>query len=146
MNFFKKLSIYGYISLLSILFTVVGFVVYVITTTTGFMAGTPVSASLIILFIITIILNGGLLFFNDKLPSIAKDVVIIAIGVLLAISICFFILERVTIAADVYFIPVNYPAAEETTLNISIFGVVCYVLGLITTMIVAFGGNPIKEN
>lgn len=70
--------------------------------------------------------------------GVINDVILIAIGVLFAVSCCLFINGRVSLAADVYFIPVNYPAAEESALNVGIVGVVFYALAMIASAVAAF--------
>lgn len=48
---------------------------------------------------------------------------------------------RVSLAADVYFIPVNYPASEATALHISIVGAVCYLVGIVTLIVEGFSAK-----
>lgn len=56
-----------------------------------------------------------------------------------------FVMTRVTLAADVYFIPVNYPAAEADALHISIAGVACYLLADIVLIVEAFAAKRIAR-
>ena len=56
-------------------------------------------------------------------------------------SFAVFVLARVSLAADVYFIPVNYPASEATALHISIVGAVCYLVGIVTLIVEGFSAK-----
>ena len=49
-----------------------------------------------------------------------------------------FVLERVRLAADIYFIPVNYPASEQTSLNVALIGVACYLVAILLLVVKAF--------
>ena len=57
---------------------------------------------------------------------------------MLALSCVLFLYSRIDIAADVWFIPVNYPQAEKHTLVVSIVGVVFYLLSTISTIVAGF--------
>ena len=58
--------------------------------------------------------------------------------VLLLYSFYEFVIGRVSLAADVYFIPVNYPASEATALHISLAGIALYVIADIAVIVAAF--------
>lgn len=47
-------------------------------------------------------------------------------------------ISRVSLAADVYFIPVNYPASEASALHISIVGAALYIVADIVMIVTAF--------
>lgn len=139
--FFKKQTVASYSLLASFVLGLVGFIIYLVNSTTGFLAGQPVDALLIALTIVALLLIVLEFTLHDKLEmfnGVINDVILIAIGVLFAVSCCLFINDRVSLAADVYFIPVNYPAAEESALNVGIVGVVFYALAMIASSIAAF--------
>ena len=62
---------------------------------------------------------------------------------LLCVSFGIFLLARVPLAADVYFIPVNYPAAEETALMISFVGLALYLIAIIALVVEAFAAKRV---
>lgn len=115
----------------------IGFIIFIVTSTSGFMAGRAVNALPIVFSIFAVLGAIALFLFSDKLPSWAVSAILVAVSLLLTVCLCLFIWERVDLAADVYFIPVNYPEAEETALNISIVGCVFYILAIAAT---AFSG------
>ena len=78
---------------------------------------------------------------QGKLPAVVNDVLLVAANVCLIGSFAVFVLARVSLAADVYFIPVNYPASEATALHISIVGAVCYLVGIVTLIVEGFSAK-----
>lgn len=139
--FFKKQTVASYSLLASFVLGLVGFIIYLVNSTTGFLAGQPVDALLIALTIVALLLIVLEFTLHDKLEmfnGVINDVILVAIGVLFAVSCCLFINGRVSLAADVYFIPVNYPAAEQSALNVGIVGVVFYALAMIASAVAAF--------
>ena len=80
-------------------------------------------------------------FAGSKLPAVVNDVLLVAANICLIGSFAVFVLARVSLAADVYFIPVNYPASEATALHISIVGAVCYLVGIVTLIVEGFSAK-----
>lgn len=58
--------------------------------------------------------------------------------VLNAVSVCLFVVSRIQIIADVWFIPVNYPETEGTALSISLAGIVFYLISIAATCVAGF--------
>ena len=52
--------------------------------------------------------------------------------------ISFFAMDRVKLAADVWFIPVNRPATEDVALYCSLAGVALYLISFVTVTVKAF--------
>lgn len=123
------------------LLALIGMIIYIVTSTTGYLASASVNKVPIICSIAAVILMAVLVFAERKLKAIPADLCVVLANVLLIVSFAKFCLSRVTLAADVYFIPVNYPQSEETTLNNSIVGVVFYLLAIIMMIVVAFAGK-----
>lgn len=140
----RKFGANGFIFLLSLLFAFVGFVIYLVNSTTGYLSGTALNYWIIILSVIAIVLGALLLIFRNSMEGY-ESLVMIVIGVLLAVSVCLFIDERKTLAADVYFIPVNYPQAEADALYLGIVGVAFYIVSIITLVVSSMIGIEGKE-
>ena len=87
-------------------------VIYLLTSLTGFMAG--------------------------KAMNIWPVVLTVAAIVLLFGCISFFAMDRVKLAADVWFIPVNRPATEDVALYCSLAGVALYLISFVTVTVKAF--------
>lgn len=77
-------------------------------------------------------------YAGDTVPGLLRDICIVLGGLALIAAISFFVLNRVDPAADIWFIPVNYPAAEATSLYISCAGILLYCVAFVATLIKAF--------
>lgn len=117
---------------------IIGVIIYIITSVTGYLAASTTNMAPIICTVAAVILLGAVVFAGEKLSETLKDILIILASALLLVSFYFFIISRVPLAADVYFIPVNYPAAEATALHISIVGAVFYLVSYIAIIAAAF--------
>lgn len=117
---------------------ILGIVVYAYTSYTGYLAA---SATNMLPFVgggIALVGILALLLAGDKLPAVVCDVVLMAAAAALIVGFAQFVLARTSLAADVYFIPVNYPAAEETALNISFVGAAGYLVGILALIVEGF--------
>lgn len=142
-NFNLKAALREIISLVLI---VVGLVIFCVTSFTGYLAGTSVNVLPIVFSIVAIVALGVDVAMGDRLPAVARDLLVMLASAMVVATFAMFIWARVTLAADVYFIPVNYPAAEETALHISIAGAVCYLLAEIVLIVEAFAAKrPSRE-
>ena len=106
----------------------VGMIIYIVTSVTGYLATSAMNPLPVICTVAAIIIAAVAAVQEEKIPSVPYDILLVGISVLLLISFYCFILGRVSLAADVYFIPVNYPASEATALHISIVGAVFYLI------------------
>lgn len=120
---------------------IVGLIVYGVTSLTGYLAASatnPMPVILTVLALVCLILRQ---FAGSKMPALVNDLLLIAAAVCLIGSFYVFVLARVSLAADVYFIPVNYPASEATALHISIVGAVCYLISIVTLIVEGFSAK-----
>ena len=124
---------------------VIGLVVYLVTSFTGYLAGSATNPAPIVCTVIAIVLMAVLAAAGDKLGGTVLDLAVLAATVLLIASFALFALSRVSLVADVYFIPVNYPAAEETALNISIVGLVSYLVSIVAMIAACFSGKLSRD-
>lgn len=115
--------------------TLIGLMVYLVNSTTGYMAGQGLSALVIALSVVALAARA---FAGNRLPAVLNDVLLIGAEVLLLVSFAQFVLERVRLAADIYFIPVNYPASEQTSLHVALIGVACYLVAILLLVVKAF--------
>ena len=116
--------------------SVIGLAVYGYTSTVGYLAASATSTLPVVLVCLAL-----RQFAGSKLPAVVNDVLLVAANVCLIGSFAVFVLARVSLAADVYFIPVNYPASEATALHISIVGAVCYLVGIVTLIVEGFSAK-----
>ncbi len=116
----------------------VGMIIYIVTSVTGYLATSAMNPLPVICTVAAIIIAAVAAVQEKKIPSVPYDILLVGISVLLLISFYCFILGRVSLAADVYFIPVNYPASEATALHISIVGAVFYLIADIILIVTTF--------
>lgn len=122
--------------LLAAIFGIIGVVFYNITAYTGFLAGSTTNMMPTLLTVVALCIAG--IYFKSNKASTVSDIMVVAMVVLYAIILAVFVLERVSLIADIYFIPVNYPPAEEVALNLSFIGLVCYMICIVSSIVVAF--------
>lgn len=116
----------------------VGMIIYIVTSVTGYLATSAMNPLPVICTVAAIIIAAVAAVQEEKIPSVPYDILLVGISVLLLISFYYFILGRVSLAADIYFIPVNYPASEATALHISIVGAVFYLIADIILIVTTF--------
>lgn len=117
---------------------IAGLIIYLITSLTGYLAASTFNAVPVICTAVAVAALAAVIFAGGKLTGLVRDIAAALAGVMLLISLYQFVLARVSLAADVYFIPVNYPAAEATALHISIVGAVLYLAAYIALIAAAF--------
>lgn len=116
----------------------VGMIIYIVTSVTGYLATAVMNPMPVICTVIAIIIAAFAAVGEEKVNAVVYDILIVLINVMLLVSFYWFISGRVSLAADVYFIPVNYPAAEAYALHISIVGAVFYLVADIMMIVTAF--------
>ena len=121
--------------------SVIGLAVYGYTSMVGYLAASATSTLPVVLTVAALVCLALRQFAGSKLPAVVNDVLLVAANVCLIGSFAVFVLARVSLAADVYFIPVNYPASEATALHISIVGAVCYLVGIVTLIVEGFSAK-----
>lgn len=121
----------------ALLASIVGVVIYVVSATTGYLAGQRMNTWLAMASLVAIVLVCASLFAEAKLrrlPVVYDALGFVAQGLLL-VSLVIVVLERVRLAADVYFIPVNYPASEEVALRFSFAAIAAYVIAVLALVV-----------
>ena len=121
--------------------SVIGLAVYGYTSMVGYLAASATSTLPVVLTVVALVCLALRQFAGSKLPAVVNDVLLVAANICLIGSFAVFVLARVSLAADVYFIPVNYPASEATALHISIVGAVCYLVGIVTLIVEGFSAG-----
>jgi hypothetical protein len=146
MNFIKKFNVFGWVTVASAVAALIAMIIYIASGTTGFMAGQTLNAVPIVLTIIAIIAVIADVYFADKLDKRIVGAILIGVVVLLAVSLCLFIVAREQLFADIYFIPVNHPVTEDASLNASIAGIVFYLISIVCVIVAGFADKLVKSN
>lgn len=123
---------------LAAIFALAGLIVYIVTSVTGYLASSSVDVVPIVTSAAAIIIMLAICFAGQKISGSVVDLMMLFSVALLLYSFYEFVLGRVSLAADVYFIPVNYPASEETALHISLVGIFLYIIADIAVIAAAF--------
>ena len=123
---------------LAAIFALAGLIVYIVTSVTGYLASSSVDVVPIVTSAAAIIIMLAICFAGQKISGSVVDLMMLFSVVLLLYSFYEFVIGRVSLAADVYFIPVNYPASEATALHISLVGIFLYVIADIAVIAAAF--------
>lgn len=132
-----KLDLRSIFSLVSSFLVLIGLIIYLVNSTTGYMAGQKIDPWIIVTSIFALILSALPIFVGDKIKWL-NPVIAIVDGLLISLAICLFVLSRTQIAADIWFIPVNSPKAEADALYTSLVGVIFYILALISVAVYFF--------
>lgn len=117
---------------------VAGLGVYVVTSTTGYLAGRALDPLVVLLTALAVVALVAGLVLRERLGAVVRDVLLVGSVAGLCAAMALFLLARVPLAADVYFIPVNYPAAEATTLHVSFVGLGLYLVAVLALVVEAF--------
>lgn len=123
----------------------VGLIVYLVNTTTGYMAGRGLNVTVVVATAIAVIALAADAFSMDKFSNMAIDGIMVIASVLQIVGFLLFVLDRVSIIADVYFLPVNYPASEGAALNMAMVGFVLYIIAIVLTVAAAFTTRPNEQ-
>lgn len=123
---------------LAAILTLAGLIVYIVTSVTGYLAASSVNVVPIVTSAAAIIIMLAICLANQKISGSIVDLMMLFSVALLLYSFYEFVIGRVSLAADVYFIPVNYPASEATALHISLVGILLYVIADIAMIAAAF--------
>lgn len=105
----------------------VGLVFYLITSLTGYLVDTPFNA----IPLLCTLAGMALVWFSDKKEGTLKDLLLVAGALALIGAMSLFAMDRVRVAADVWFIPVNRPQSEDVCLYLSLVGVAMYVISIL---------------
>lgn len=116
----------------------IGLAVYLVNTLTGYMAGRGVNVLLVVASVVAVAALGARALRPEALGPLVTGGLLMGGAVLLILSFALFALGRVTIVADVYFLPVNYPQSEQTSLFVAFAGLAVYLLTILTTAVAAF--------
>ncbi len=138
MNMKKVINKSNLILWIAAIAALIGMIIYIVTSVTGYLADAAMNPMPVICTVIAIILAGVAAVGEEKVNAVVYDILIVLINVMLLVSFYWFILGRVSLAADVYFIPVNYPASEASALHISIVGAALYIVADIVMIVTAF--------
>ncbi len=113
----------------------IGLIVYLVTSLTGYLVDTPINAIPVVLTAAGMV---AIVLCDLVKPGAIKDILLVAGALALIGALSLFAMDRVRLAADVWFIPVNRPASEDVCLYTSIVGAAAYLLSILGCTVKAF--------
>ncbi len=143
-NFLAKQTIWSYLLLASVVLLVPGFIIFLVNSTTGFLYGNPLSATVTSLSIIAFLLGICLALFGEKLGKFA-GIGYLLVAAMVAISIAGIAWSVEAVVADLFFIPVNHPESEDAAWALAVTSLVFYALSFLSATAACFGGDFYKK-
>ncbi len=138
----SKLSLRNILLLITTLITLVGFIMYIIVSTTGYFVGKAPNMAVTILSILFIVGSVAFIIFDDKIKKY-DTIVFFLLAACLILSIIFFILDKEEVVGEML-IPVNHPQKQIEAAITSIVAIVIYLVGFITFAVSTFLDNKKK--
>lgn len=127
----------------SVLFTLVGLVIYLIVSTTGYFVGKAPNALVVVFSILFILAGVAFVFLEDKLDKYSL-IVFFALAAMFITAFVFFVLDKEEVVGEML-IPVNHPQKQIDAATTSIVGIVFYLISFILFAISSFMDKGKKE-
>ncbi|TCD53873.1 hypothetical protein EJ419_06370 [Alloscardovia theropitheci] len=129
--------------------TLAALIIVIVSGTTGFLAGNAINypaIGLSILAVVALTADVALMIRGNKiavegmpsLRSIISDGLLIVSIASICAALAFLLVRRMPLVADIYFIPVNHPAAEDVAMNMTIAALVGYVIAVLLLIVESF--------
>ncbi len=138
-NMIKKQTVFGWLSVAAGVLALVALIVYSINSDTGYYASSSTNSLPIAFAVISIVLCIGAPIIADKMDSRIPNVFVLIAAVLMSAAACVYILERVSLFADMWFIPTDPPAAESAALAPTMVGIIFYFVSALAAVAACFG-------
>lgn len=138
----SKFTLRNILLLTATIVTLVGFIMYLIVSTTGYFVGKAPNLVVTILSVVFILGSIAFIVFDDKVKKY-DTIVFFFLAVCLILSIIFFILDKEEVVGDML-IPVNHPQKEIDAAITSIVSIVIYLVAFITFTVTTFLDNKKK--
>lgn len=140
----KKVNAFGYILCASAALGLVGLVVYLVNSLTGYLAGNASLSAPIILLPIVVAACAIFLFLKpDAFSDTVTGIVTFALAVLMAVATVMFVAARVDVIGDMLN-PVNHPDTQVTAVTWAIVGIVLYLVSFLGTAIATLSDRLAK--
>ncbi|MCM1441333.1 MAG: hypothetical protein NC131_19325 [Roseburia sp.] len=141
----KKVNAFGYILCVSAALALVGMVVYIVNTTTGYLAGNAALNIAVILLPIVVAACAVFLFLKpDAFSDTITGIVTFALAVLMAVATVLFVTERVDVIGDMLN-PVNHPDTQATAVTWAIVGIVLYLVSFLGAAVTTLSDRLAKQ-
>lgn len=140
MNFIKsKLTLRNILLAASVLFTLVGWIIYLVLSTTGYFVGKAPNGWVVALSIIYMLGTLALIAFDEKLGKF-DTIAFFALAACIILSFCLFVLDKEEVVGEML-IPVNHPEMQVNAASTTIVGVVFYGIAFLLFAVSNFLGG-----
>lgn len=141
----SKPNAFSFILCASAVLALVGMIIYVISGTTGYLAGSELSAPCIVMPLILTLCAVVFFMKPDAFKSeSATGLATFVLAVLMAFATVFAVVSRLDVIADMLN-PVNHPDSEVTAVTLSIVGIVLFFVSFILAVVTTMGGELKKS-
>lgn len=144
-NWAKNQKAATWLSVFAAVMAVVGLVIYIVNSTTGYLGSTQMNALPVVFTILAVLLIAAMVATAGKASHWVSYIILLAVIVLLTVSVSVFVSTRTDVAGDQWFIPGMATEAKGACLTGSIVGVVFYVISMISVIVTAFMGSFTKD-
>lgn len=134
-----------YTGFVAVLTALVGLAFYLYTSTSGYLAGRTLKMLPVFCTVLAIVFTLAIVLFRAKLSPVLADLLVLAATVLLIVGFALFAMDRVSLVADVYFIPVNYPQEEARALHQSLAGMGFYLVSIVAMILLSFSSRLSRD-
>ena len=144
-NWVKNQSAAAWVSIFAGVMAIVGLIIYIVNSTTGYLGRTQMNALPVVCTIVAVLLIAAMVAAGNKASHWVSYIILLAVIVLLAVSVSVFVSTRTDVAGDQWFIPGMDTPEKGACLNGSIVGVVFYGISMLAVIVSAFMGNFTKD-
>lgn len=142
-KFLFKQGVSGFVLLVSVVFSIIGILLYTISSTQGYLHGTAFNKMPIALPLIAAVLTIAIILVGNKFQRLVPYISII-IGDLIVITMCRFAIARIEIIQTLL-IPNEHPTALYTAVYQSAAGMAFFGLSILAIAVAAFIGDFAKS-
>lgn len=139
----SKLTVRNILLLASALFALIGWIIYLVVSTTGYFAGGKPNAVVVTLSIFFLLGICAFVAFDDKLKKF-DTLFFFVFAAFIILSFTFFVLDKEEVIGDRR-IPVNHPIKEIQAVKASITGIVFYLISFLLLTVSSFFSGKKKE-
>lgn len=144
-NWVKNQSAAAWVSIFAGVMAIVGLIIYIVNSTTGYLGSTQMNALPVVFTILAVLLIAAMVAAGNKASHWVSYIILLAVIVLIAVSVSVFVSTRTDVAGDQWFIPGMDTPEKGACLNGSIVGVVFYGISMLAVIVSAFMGNFTKD-
>ncbi len=138
-----KLTVRNLLLVGSLLTAIVGFIIYMITATTGYFVNKAPNAIVVVFSILFILAAIAFVCFDEKVGKF-DTLVFFFLAACIILSFVFFVLDKEEVVGEMMN-PVNHPQKQIDAATNTIVGVVFYGVSFIFLAVSSFFGNKKKE-